>query len=191
MLKLFPDKIVAGCDCVHTVAVADYSSNDYTAELVIKVANLSPVRIVSNEQNLNEFEFNITSELLQQSSINTIAAAQFFVTNKKSNLRSFIGSGQVSIIPDLKSVDADFDCRSHNRKVLDSINAVLEDRATESESELEVGGAVPRKIKSLSHTELYKFKQIYEDRCYYEELAEYEASGGTVRDYTVVRFGKC
>ncbi|MES1985487.1 MAG: hypothetical protein V4461_11090 [Pseudomonadota bacterium] len=68
-----------------------------------------------------------------------------------------VDSGIVTILANPAA--ADLDSRSHARRVLDAIEAVIENRATKSD--LETTFADGRQIKRMSHTELVQMRSYY------------------------------
>jgi hypothetical protein len=58
----------------------------------------------------------------------------------KSGIRYTVDSGQLKILPDPGVAAAGTDTRSHARKVLDAIEAVLEKRATQPQEEIVIDG---------------------------------------------------
>lgn len=73
--------------------------------------------------------------------------------------RRTIASGTVIVLPDPTVVDANFDPRSHARKVLDAIEAVIERRASKTHEETTLSDG--RQVKSIPHAELMKLRSHY------------------------------
>ena len=69
---------------------------------------------------------------------------------KAGPIRQSLGSGQVVIKTDPAAAVQGYDGRSHARKVLESINAVLEGRATQDQEEYTIGS------RSLKRTPIAK-----------------------------------
>lgn len=94
--------------------------------------------------------------------------------------RKQVYSGQVLVKEDWANQEAGFDPRSHARKCLDAIEAVLEGRATRSDQTYQVGG------RSVSH---YSFEELTKMRDYYlAEVAAEEALNGPGNKYIYARF---
>ena len=189
MVRLFPLSLMAGCDFEHNVLIDGYSSDDFNTEMVLKIADIAPIKIVANEISDGSFKFVFTSELIHPTT-KGVAVAQIFVTDKKSTLRTFIGDSKISIIPDLSNVDANYDCRSHAEKMLQAINEMLEGRITDKAEEIEYNPqyGASRKLKFASKSELYSLKMRYTEIVKTERKAEIIRNGGKVYDYKVARF---
>lgn len=79
------------------------------------------------------------------------------------------------------------DTRSHARKCLDALEAVLENRATSAQQEMQIGDRV---LKYLPHAELIRLRSVYSIEVTREEAAARVASGGARRSPLLVRFGR-
>jgi len=82
--------------------------------------------------------------------------------------RYTVASGNVLVTPDFASVENP-DTRTHARKVLDAIEAVLEERATQSQLSISVAG---QSITMLSPEELIRWRSVYKAEVDSEERAE-------------------
>ena len=87
-----------------------------------------------------------------------------YITRTADSNRVQIGEGKTTILPNLANTNADL--RSHNKKVLDSIEAVIEGRATIDQSSFSVGN---RSLSRMSIDELMEFYNIYDRRVKNEE----------------------
>jgi hypothetical protein len=94
-----------------------------------------------------------------------------------------VGSGVIAVLPNLGAVGA-VDARSHARRVLDAIEAVIEKRATLDQSSYSIGN---RSLARLSIPELLQFRDRYRAMVLAEERAARIASGG-VGGTVMVRF---
>lgn len=93
---------------------------------------------------------------------------------EKSGARQTVESGQVTILPDPAITTAPFDNRSHPRKVLAAIEAVLEGRATKDQEEYTIKD---RSLKRTPIPDLLKLKNHYAWAVYNEDQAEALANG--------------
>ena len=75
----------------------------------------------------------------------------------KSGIRYTVAQGQITILPD-PGVATNVDTRSHARKCLDAIEAVLEKRATQAQEEIEIDG---QRLKRTPHAELIRMRSHY------------------------------
>lgn len=73
---------------------------------------------------------------------------------------------------------------SHARKVLASVEAVLETRATKDQEEYQIGG---RSLKRTPIPELVKLRRIYASEVRREEMAEQLARGGGQHSSSMVK----
>ncbi|KZL00447.1 MULTISPECIES: hypothetical protein [unclassified Pseudovibrio] len=80
-----------------------------------------------------------------------------FITRKSDGARKTVGSGRFEVLPDLASGDA-IDLRSHNRRMLEQIEALLEGRAKSGVASYEIAG---RKLTKLTPKELADWHTHY------------------------------
>lgn len=92
----------------------------------------------------------------------------------KSGSRYKVGNGTISIKPDFSAIELPYDGRTHARKTLDALNAVIEGRAT-SDVQRYVLQAVGRSVDKLPIADLLKFRDYYLAEVKKEESA---ANGG-------------
>ncbi len=71
-----------------------------------------------------------------------------------------VESGTVQVLPDL-ATSGPLDLRTHAQKTLDSIRAVIENRATTDEQEYKIG---TRQLVHMTVSELMQFLAIYEKK---------------------------
>ena len=93
-----------------------------------------------------------------------------------------IGQGMVQITPDFASA---VDSRSHARKVLDAIEAVLEQRATRDQEEYSIAG---RSLKRTSIGDLLKLRDQYKKDVALEAAADNMQNGLATGHRILVRF---
>jgi hypothetical protein len=93
--------------------------------------------------------------------------------------RHFVGHGALTVKPDPTKTGAGFDPRSHARKVLEAIEAVIEKRATKDQEEYSIGG---RSLKRTPVEELMELKNFYKGEVMREDaaasIAQGESGGG-------------
>jgi len=94
-----------------------------------------------------------------------------------------VGSGTLTVQP---SFAAATDARSHARKVLDAIEAVIEGRATSEVGEYQIAG---RSLKYIPLPELLKLRDSYSAEVQREEAAQRLARGLPDKRRVFVRFG--
>lgn len=79
-----------------------------------------------------------------------------YITRTSDSARIQIDEGKTTILPNLADTNADL--RSHAKKVLDNIQAVIEGRATIDQSSFSLGG---RSLSRMSIDELMTFRDRY------------------------------
>lgn len=101
--------------------------------------------------------------------------------------RITVESGTLQIVPDFAAQSSGYDGRSHARKVLDAIEAVLEGRASESDLQVQFRAADghQRMIQKCTHEELLAFRSRYQAEAAREAAAN---RGETARRRLRVRF---
>jgi hypothetical protein len=95
-------------------------------------------------------------------------------------------SGQIEILPDITQAISTTDLRSHAKKVLDSIEAMLEGR-TSDVINYSIGG---RSVVKMSPEELIKWRSFYKTEYEREKEAESIAKGLDSPRRIGVRFNK-
>jgi hypothetical protein len=93
-----------------------------------------------------------------------------------------IWRGYLEVLPDLSQQDANYDTRSHAQKCLDSINAVLEGKASRDVLSSTIAG---QSISRMSFSELLSAKAHYENLV----KGEKDDAAGISRRNVLVRFG--
>ena len=109
---------------------------------------------------------------------------QAYVT--KSDERYMVDSGRLEILPDFAAKSAaGYDNRSHVKRVLDSLEATLEQRATKDQSAIVLAGEVVGKMPIQRVLEFYnQYSMLYTQ----EQRAEQVANGKGHDGKILVRF---
>jgi hypothetical protein len=94
--------------------------------------------------------------------------------------------GRITVQPNYEG-NRPFDTRTHARKVLDAIEAVIEGRATKDQEEYSIEG---RSLKRTPLADLVKFRSQYQLELQREERAERAAAGLGSGRTIGVRFGR-
>jgi hypothetical protein len=89
--------------------------------------------------------------------------------------RFSIGGGHFTVHPDPAKLGKGFDARSHARKVLEAIEAVIENRATKDQEEYTIG---TRSLKRTPLEDLLKLRTDYRAEVAAELAADQLANGG-------------
>lgn len=92
---------------------------------------------------------------------------------EKTGARYTVSSGLVTLIAD-PSAATTFDGRTHARRTLDAIEAVIEGRATLDQQEYQIGN---RTLKRMPIADLLKFRSLYKSEVAAEAAASNLANG--------------
>ena len=108
-----------------------------------------------------------------------------YITRTSDSARIQIDEGKTTILPNLADTNADL--RSHAKKVLDNIQAVIEGRATIDQSSFSLAG---RSLSRMSIDELMTFRDRYHAEYLKEvklaRIKNKQGSGNTIK----VNFGR-
>jgi len=85
-----------------------------------------------------------------------------------------VTEGRIDVKPDFLNKSNGFDSRSHVKKVLDALNAVIEKKASKDQESITVGD---KSIKRLTPSELLKWRSFYQ-REYTVELQKQRIANG-------------
>lgn len=99
--------------------------------------------------------------------------------------RHTVESGAVTIKSDLAVLTKDSDARSHVKKVLDAIEAVIENRASLDQMSYEIAG---RKLSRMPIDDLLKLRDRYKTEYYREKRADRISQGLATNKQVKVRF---
>lgn len=103
-----------------------------------------------------------------------------FIIRSSDNQRVVIDQGRTEILPNLQTTTADL--RSHAKKVLDAIEAVLENRASQDQMSYSIAG---RSLSRMSIDDLMTFRNRYRAEYLREiklaRIKNKQASGNTIK----------
>lgn len=102
----------------------------------------------------------------------------------KAGERFKVGSGTLHVTENLATAN-NFDARSHAKKTLEAIEAVIEGRATVDQQEYQIGN---RSLKRMPIADLIVFAEKYRAMVKSEENAEAIAQGKSGKNKIYVRF---
>lgn len=175
-----PNKIFAGSSLSWTRSISYDSGDGYSCEYYLY--NGQHRHSLTTECSLDGTTLTVTA------ATNATAAwapgsYQWVLFAVKSGERIRLASGWLQVEPDITA--SDYDGRTHTKRVLDSIEAVIEQRATKDQEAYSIAG------RSLSRTpieDLVKLRDKYR-QLYQQELdAEKVANGLTSSKIIRVRF---
>lgn len=108
-----------------------------------------------------------------------------YITKTSDSNRVMVDSGRTSVSENLANTNADL--RSHAKKVLDALQAVIENRANIDQSSMSIAG---RSLSRMSVDELLKFRDRYKAEYLKEiklaRIRNNQGSGNTIK----VNFGR-
>lgn len=180
--------LVAGDTLDFLTTVADYPATDgWTLKfrLVPRDAAGAPIVITAGAAG-DDYRTQIGPEVTA-----TYAAADYSWTSwvEKSGARYGVDQGIVTVLPDPATVAPGYDNRSHARKVLEAIEAVIEKRATHGQAETEVHtSAGSRRLRHMTVEELFVLRDRYAAMVRAEDQAEQARLGYRVPTKLMVRF---
>ncbi len=173
-----PTTITAGDTIAWTKTLADYPADAFALHYVLQpVAGGTPISINATADG-TDYDVEVsaaTSAGYAAGDYRWIA----YVTDLATSLqRHTITTGKLTIAPDPLAYSATTDLRSHARKTLDAIEAVLEGRATQTQAEYSVSyGGSARSVKNIPIAELLQLRSYYAQEARREEQAEKLAAG--------------
>lgn len=110
---------------------------------------------------------------------------QGFVTNGSEKHTIYIGT--IKLTPDISALAGTYDGRSHAKRVLDAIEAVIEGRAGKGDQELTIDGT---RLVKMSAEQLKLLRTYYRNEYTAEQRAENVRNGRGSGRKVVVRFMK-
>lgn len=131
-----PARITAGDYVQWKISLADYKASDswtLTYSLVKKGTRIEITATASGDDHL------VTLAAATTATYNIgIYAWQAYVT--KSSERYMVDRGTLEVLPNYAAMPSGYDARSHVKKTLDALEAMLEGRATKDEAAIIIGG---------------------------------------------------
>ena len=139
--------------------IDNYPSSSYTAKITFTNATATAT-ITATANNDGSYKFTVAGNTF--TTAGDYRAALYIVDGSENIL---IKETDVVVLP---SVSSATDLRSHNKKVLDAIKAVLENRATTDQQSISIAGV---SLSRMSIDQLLQLKNYYE-QLYKQEQRE-------------------
>lgn len=177
-----PDQVRAGDTIKWEKDLADYPADD---SWVLKYAFRGNSATIDITASASGKKHTVTISAATSASYDT---GVFDVLGwvEKSSERYTVYSGTIEVLADLEAAGSSYDGRTHVKKTLDAIEAVLENRATKEILESTIEGV---QIKRIPHEELMAMRGRYL-AWYKEELAAESIKLGMGTGRTILtRFG--
>jgi len=178
-----PDQLVAGDTWVWTRVLDDYPASTYTGTWYLenRTGQISVAAVASG---------NTFTATVAKATTAAYKAGEYrwrFVATKISDsTRTSVEDGWVSVLPDPAS-SGNLDWRTHARKTLDAIEAVIEGRATTDQEAMSING---RSLTRISIPDLLKFRDYYKGEVFSEKAASAVSAGLGDPRRIYVRFGR-
>ena len=137
-----------------------YSDTDYECKIVF--TNSATNLTYSSTRENGIFDFSITSAQTSNFTAGTYKYIIYFIDTDDNIKNYFESYVKVSANPYSSAVDT----RTHARRTLDAIEAVIENRATTDQQNYAIGG---RSLTRMSIDELFKFRDRYKIEVALEE----------------------
>lgn len=167
-----PVQVRAGTDIRWTQDYADYPPSGWTLQYVF-ASTKDKITVDSTDDGDGKHLLRISSATSAGLSFVDYFWSKVFIQKGSPSEKVYIGSGVMSVLPDLTDVSS-YDGRSHVKKVLDAIEAVIENRATKDQESYSFAG------RSLSRTpiqDLITLRNTYKG-LYDAELAQVRIASG-------------
>jgi hypothetical protein len=175
-----PAVITAGDTITWTRSLADYPPS---SGWVLNYALRGPSAIdISGTTSGGNHLINVPSST-SSAWVDGRYSIQGYVTNGSNRVTVY--SDSITIKPDLVAQNAGYDGRSHVKKVLDAIEAVIEGRATKGDQQLTIDGTT---LVKMTATELLDLRSKYKNEYRKELQAARVAQGKNSGRKIVTRF---
>lgn len=166
-LPTISDILTAGDTLDFTTSVPDYpASAGWTLKYRLAPRSAGTAIDLTAAANGDDFDVTATSTTTASWATGWYTWTAFV---EKAGERYTVGRGQLEIRAASSTLAAATDGRGHARKVLDAIEAVLENRATLDQESYAING---RSLKRMPIEELLKLRQVYRAEVLGEEAAE-------------------
>lgn len=178
VLSNIPAKITAGESVSWSVTLGDFPASAgwvITYTLVKSDTRIQIVSTADGDAHLVEIPFAVTADY---------DAGEYHYQAHVSNTveRYQVGEGVIEVVPDFATKDTGHDGRSHVKKVLDALEAVIENRASKTQMVQEVAGV---QIQHMTTDQIIKLRDQYFSKYMRERAA---AGRGKTRRIIKPRF---
>lgn len=147
-----PSKITAGMYYTWTESLSDYPATTYTLKYSL-INQYNRIDIVSAASG-NDHKITLTSDETALYASGTYQFVSFIDDNTNKIL---LAQGIIEILPNI-TTEGNYDYRTHARKTLEAIEAMIERRASKEQSSLSIQG---RSLSYMTPEELIKLRSHY------------------------------
>lgn len=183
-----PSTITAGDKVTWTETLTDYPATSWSLAVELRSKDRPPVTIAATPSGA---DFSITilpaTSALWKSGIYSWQAYVYTGTPPNFTDKRTIERGTIEILPNLTIFSASDDPRSHVKKVLDALEAVIEGKASSDQLSYSIAG---RSISKMSPTEILQWRDLYKAEYRNELNAENIAKGVSSSKRIGVRFNR-
>ena len=183
-----PSTITAGDNVAWTETLTDYPATSWSLAVDLRSKDRPPVTITTTPSGA---DFSITIlpavSALWKSGIYNWQAYVYTGSPPNFTDKRTIERGTIEILPNLTTFSASDDPRSHVKKVLDALEAVIEGKATSDQLSYSIAG---RSISKMSPTEILQWRDLYKAEYRNELNAENIAKGVSSSKRIGVRFNR-
>lgn len=179
MQTTLPTQLTAGDKWEWELTLSDYADAVYSVYLYLApVGGGSVLSYLHTQSAGGAFTITVASATTAAVSAGDYRATLAAIDS--SSNRTTVSTGQIKVLPNPATTTAD--TRTHARKTLDAIRAVIEGRATLDQSSMSVNG---RSISRTPISELLTLENRYAQLVKQEEAALSIANGGKPRQIQV------
>lgn len=183
-LTAVPSAVYAGDSLLWEIGLENYPASDgWVLTYNFRKENGSTIQFASTPNGANHY-FSVSASITAG-----WTPGVYLGTSKVTRgVQSFTTwRGQIEILPDLSQQSDNYDTRSHAKKCLDAINAVLEGKATRDVMQTTIAG---QSVGRMSWSEITAAKSYFQDLVDGESAAESAVNGLGNRRNILIRFGR-
>jgi len=182
-LTELPTAIRAGDTLLLSISLSDYPASDsWTLTYTFRKPNGSDISFASTADG-DDHAITVAYGTTQTWEPGTYSGE---ARVDDGSQRFTVWSGFIEVLPDLSIQDPNYDARSHARKMLDAIEAVLENRATKAILSTTIAG---QSISRYSPEQLLSLRSFYRSEVDAEEAQAAADAGKSTGRNILVRFG--
>lgn len=181
-LTALPSVVNAGETLLFAVGLANYlPGNGWTLSYYLKNKDAAVIEIASTQSG-NDHLFNISA-----ATTGTWTAGEYYGVARVGDGTNYrvVADVFLEVKPDLSQVGPDYDPRSHARKCLDAIEAVMEGRATKDIINTTIAG---QSVGRMTPEQLAFWRNYYVAEVQAENAARDAANGLATGKNILVRF---
>lgn len=154
-----PTTINAGDKVTWTETLSDYPATTYTLAFDLRSKDKTPITITATASG-SDYAISVLPAVtkLWKSGLYDWQAYVYVGTPPDYTEKYTIWRGKLEIKPNLTLFSSSDDARSHVKRVLDSLEAVIEGKATADNLSYSIAG---RSISKMSPTEILQWRDLY------------------------------